>query len=133
MAAPTEYLFSTALKWRKNGELSTIRESAGTIWLASFRELAAVNALVMAADQRPFQINPTRPMTYVALIADATGRTAHVYGNTNSWEQFVDELEDIGCEVVENQTEEYESLAEIQRHCIPSHELVNCSDFVGHV
>lgn len=120
MAAPSEYLFSTALKWRKNGELSS-------------RELAAVNALVMAADERPFQINPTKPMTYVALIADATGRTAHVYGNTNSWGEFVDELEDIGCEVLENQTEEYESLAEIQRHCIPSHELVNCSDFVGHV
>ena len=120
MAAPTEYLFSTALKWRKNGELSS-------------RELAAVNALVMAADERPFQINPTRPMTYVALIADATGRTAHVYGNTNSWDQFVDELEDIGCEVVENQTEEYESLAEIQHCCISTNELVNSSDFVGHM
>ena len=36
-------------------------------------------------------------------------------------------------EKVQILNEEYESLAEIQRHCIPSHELVNCSDFVGHV
>lgn len=70
----------------------------------------------MAVEQRPFTIPETQPMTYVALISDATGRYAHVRGNANSWAQFTDELEDVGCEVVENQTDDYlddpESLVE---------------------
>lgn len=104
------YLNHTALKWKHNGELST-------------RELAAVHALVMAADQRTFTLTETQPMTYVALISDATGRYAHVYGNANSWSQFIDELEDAGCEVVENQTEDYESLEDIQEHCVTIQQL----------
>ncbi len=107
---PNIYLNHTALKWKHNGELST-------------RELAAVHALVMAADQRPFEIKPTQPMTYVALIADASGRYAHVYGNANSWAQFVNELEDVGCEVVEDQTNEYESLEEIEEDCVTIQQL----------
>jgi hypothetical protein len=77
----------------------------------------------MAADQRPFEITPTNPMTYVALIADATGRYAHVYGNANSWSQFCNELEDVGCEVVENQTDVYESLEEIEEDCVTIQQL----------
>ena len=49
------------------------------------------------------------PMThYVALVADATGRYAHVYVPGRNWNNVVDQLEDIGCEVVENQTDDYE-------------------------
>ena len=72
-------------------------------------------------------------MTYVALISDATGRYAHVYGNTNSWSQFVDQLEDAGCEVIENQTADYESLAEIEKYCVTIQQLT-CkeSNFVSH-
>jgi hypothetical protein len=104
------YLNHTALKWKPNGDLST-------------RELAVAHALVMAADQRPFSLTETQPMTYVALIADATGRYAHVYGNANSWSQFIDELEDVGCEVIENQTEDYESLEDIREHCVTIQQL----------
>jgi hypothetical protein len=46
--------------------------------------------------------------TYVALTADATGRYCHVYGTANTWHNYVDQLEDLGCEVVENQTYDYE-------------------------
>lgn len=95
MAAPGEYLFSTALKWNSNGELA-------------LQDSQALTALVMAADKRPFTIPQTQPMTYVALVADYHGRYAHVFGNANSWVNFVDQLEDLGCEVVENQTEDYQ-------------------------
>lgn len=110
MVAPSEYVFSTALKWKPNGELAT-------------RDLNSVHALVMATDRRPFELTPTQPMTYVALIADATGRFAHVYGNANSWSQFIDELEDVGCEVIENQTEDYESFEDIQEYCVTIQQL----------
>jgi hypothetical protein len=119
MTAPGEYLLNTALKWNPNGDLST-------------RDLHAAQALVMAADRRPFTLPETKPMTYVALIADATGRYAHVYGNTNSWDQFVDQLEDAGCEVVEDQTSDYESLAEIEEHCVTLQQLTGKeSNFVA--
>jgi hypothetical protein len=44
---------------------------------------------------------------YVALVADATGRYAHVYGKHMTWHEFCDELEEAGCEVIENQSDEY--------------------------
>jgi len=44
---------------------------------------------------------------YVALVADATGKYAHVYGKYMTWHEFCDELEEAGCEVVENQSDEY--------------------------
>jgi len=114
MAAPSDYLFSTALKWRPNGELSS-------------RELSAVHALVMAADKRPFHLNPTRPMTYVALVTDSNGYYANVYGNANSWEQFTDYLEELGCQVIENQTEDYENDNEIEQDCMSIDQLLESS------
>ena len=45
---------------------------------------------------------------YVALIADATGRYAFVFVEASSWDEVVDQLEDIGAEVIEDQTDEYE-------------------------
>ena len=51
----------------------------------------------------------TTPMThYVALVADATGRYAHVYVPGRTWSTVIDQLEDIGCEVIEDQTSDYE-------------------------
>jgi len=44
---------------------------------------------------------------YVALVADATGRYAHVYGKYMTWDEFCDELEEAGCEVVEDQSNDY--------------------------
>jgi len=112
------YLNHTVLKWKHNGELST-------------RELTAVHALVMAADQRPFTLTETQPMTYVALISDATGRYAHVYGNANSWDNYIDQLEDIGCEVIENQTSEWDGDDKaIKEDCIHISNLMKDTDFV---
>jgi hypothetical protein len=85
----------------------------------------------MYADQIPFELPPTNPMTYVALIADATGRYAHVHGNANSWANFIDQLEDLGCEVIENQTSDYEGCMEaIEEDCIPIARLIKDTDFV---
>ena len=122
MAAPEEYLSHTALKWKPNGELA-------------LRDSHALTALVMAADKQPFTIPQTKPMTYVALVADYTGRYAHVYGNANSWVNFIGQLEDIGCEVIENQTDEYDSfdpedLKELD--VVPIQRLVKDTDFVPH-
>jgi hypothetical protein len=44
----------------------------------------------------------------VALVTDRTGRYAHVWGEPRTWDQFVDQLEDAGCEVIENQTDDYD-------------------------
>lgn len=120
MAAPGEYLFNTSLKWRADGELAS-------------RDKRAAHAIVMAADGHPFQITPAQPMTYVALVADQTGRYAHVYGNANSWSSFVDDLEDIGCEVIENQTQDWDGdLKAIKEDCIYIQDLLKVTDFVAY-
>lgn len=95
MVSPAEHITHASLKWRPNGELSD-------------HDLRSITAKLMAFEQRPFTLPETQPMTYVALVADYTGRYAHVYGNANSWSNYIDQLEDIGCEVIENQTDDYE-------------------------
>jgi hypothetical protein len=45
---------------------------------------------------------------YVALIADQTGRYGWVYLKATNWDTAVDQLEDLGCEVVENQSDDYD-------------------------
>lgn len=68
----------------------------------------------------------------IALIVDARQRYAHVWGSPYSWDQFVDQLEDIGCEVVEEQTEDWDGCTkeEIQADCLSVHQLIHDSDFV---
>ena len=58
-----------------------------------------------------FQTNAGRTTMshYVALVADATGRYATVCVPGRTWSNVVDQLEDIGCEVIENQTDDYEA------------------------
>ena len=70
----------------------------------------------------------------VALVADRTGRYAHVCGTARTWNQFVDQLEDIGCEVIENQTDDWDGCTreEIQEDCLSVHQLLTHSDFVPH-
>jgi hypothetical protein len=46
--------------------------------------------------------------TYVALVVDMTGRYAWVCGTAIDWERFADQLEEVGCEVIENQTDDYD-------------------------
>ena len=45
---------------------------------------------------------------YVALVSDLTGRYANVLVQANTWDQAIDQLEDAGCEVIEDQSEDYE-------------------------
>jgi hypothetical protein len=49
---------------------------------------------------------------YVALVADMTGRYAHVCGTAIDWDSFVDQLEEVGCEVIENQSMDYKFIDE---------------------
>jgi hypothetical protein len=70
----------------------------------------------------------------IALVADRTGRYAHIWTENCTWNQFIDQLEDIGCEVIEDQTEDWDgcSKAEVQEDCLSVHQLLNDSDFVPH-
>ena len=86
----------------------------------------------MACEQRPFTLPETQPMTYVAFASDMRGTVYWVYGNANSWESFVDQLEDYGCEVIENQTNEWDGDEEAIKEDSPflgtqssTHNLVN--------
>ena len=45
---------------------------------------------------------------YISLVADATGRYAHVAVNATTWDDAIDQLEDAGCEVIEDQSDDYE-------------------------
>ena len=74
--------------------------------------------------------------TYVALIADASGRYCHVYGIAQNWPDYVDQLEDLGCEVVEDQTDDYniEDLGTIDDEIgvVPINKLLTSTDFIPH-
>ena len=72
--------------------------------------------------------------THIALIADASGRYAHVWGEAPTWDKFCDQLEDIGCEVIEEQTEDWDGCTkeEIAEDCLSVHQLLNDSDFIAH-
>jgi hypothetical protein len=68
----------------------------------------------------------------IALVADRTGRYAHIWSEARTWNQFVDQLEDLGCEVIEEQTDDWEgsSKDEIMEDCLSVHQLIHDSDFV---
>jgi gamma-glutamylcyclotransferase (GGCT)/AIG2-like uncharacterized protein YtfP len=74
--------------------------------------------------------------TYVALIADASGRYCHVYGIAENWPDYVDQLEDFGCEVVEDQTDDYEiqelGTIDDELGVVPIHKLLTSTDFIPH-
>ena len=77
-------------------------------------ETTRCNALMTATNDYIdwlFQTNAGRTTMshYVALVADATGRYATVCVPGRTWSSVVDQLEDIGCEVIENQTDDYEA------------------------
>lgn len=44
---------------------------------------------------------------YVALVSDQTLRVSWVYLSANSWDEAVNQLEETGFEVVEDQTEDF--------------------------
>jgi hypothetical protein len=72
---------------------------------------------------------------YIALVSDLTGRYAHVEVHADTWDKAIDQLEDAGCEVIEDQSEDYEGcFPEELREAdvIPINELTISSDFVVH-
>ena len=72
--------------------------------------------------------------THIALVADRSGRYAHVWGTAQNFALFTDQLEDIGCEVIEDQSIEWEGCTrdEIAEDCLSVHQLLNDSDFIPH-
>ena len=70
----------------------------------------------------------------VALVTDQSGRYAHVWGVPRSWNQFVEQLEDAGCEVIEDQTEDWDGCTrdEVAEDCLTIQQLLNDTDFIPH-
>lgn len=71
---------------------------------------------------------------HIALVADHSGRYAHVWGNARTFNQFSDQLEDIGCEVIEDQSIEWDGCTrdEIAEDCLTVHQLLSDTDFVAY-
>jgi hypothetical protein len=67
---------------------------------------------------------------HIALIVDRSGRYAHVWGEAPSWSKFVDQLEDLGAEVVEEQTDDWEGSTkdEIAEDCVAINQLLSGTD-----
>jgi len=57
-----------------------------------------------------------------------------VWGEPRTWDTFVDQLEDAGCEVIEEQTDDWEGSTreEIMEDCVSVHQLLTDTDFVPH-
>ena len=70
--------------------------------------------------------------TYVALVADMTGRYAHVYGTAIDWSSFADQLEGVGCEVIENQTDDYEPIDELTLDDLREYDVVTVQELITH-
>jgi Asp-tRNA(Asn)/Glu-tRNA(Gln) amidotransferase A subunit family amidase len=70
----------------------------------------------------------------IALVTDRSGRYAHVWGVPKSWNRFIDQLEDAGCEVIEDQTDDWEGCTpeEVAEDCLTIHQLLNDTDFIPH-
>jgi hypothetical protein len=60
----------------------------------------------------------------------------HVYGTANTWHNYCDQLEELGCEVVEDQTDDYDiqDLGTIDDEIgvVPINKLLTSTDFIAH-
>jgi hypothetical protein len=70
--------------------------------------------------------------TYVALVADMIGRYAHVYGTAIDWERFADQLEEVGCEVIENQTSDYDDIDELTIDDMHEYGVITVQELTTH-
>ena len=70
--------------------------------------------------------------TYVALIADATGRYCHVYGTAIDWSSFVGQLEEVGVEVVEDQTSDYDDIDTLSIDDMHEYGVVTVQELTTH-
>ena len=73
--------------------------------------------------------------THIALIADHCGHVAHVYGKAPTFGLFACQLEDIGCQVIEDQSSEWHGCTndEIEEDCLSIQQLLVDSDFTPHI
>jgi len=70
--------------------------------------------------------------SYVALVADMTGRYAWVYGTAIDWSSFVDQLEEVGCEVIENQTDDYDPIDELTLDDLHEYDVITVQELITH-
>jgi hypothetical protein len=70
--------------------------------------------------------------SYVALVADMTGRYAHVCGTAIDWDSFVDQLEEVGCEVIENQSMDYAPIDELTLDDMHEYGVVTVQELTTH-
>jgi hypothetical protein len=70
--------------------------------------------------------------SYVALVADMTGRYAWVYGTAIDWSSFVDQIEEVGCEVIENQTDDYEPIDELTLDDLHEYDVITVQELITH-
>ena len=70
--------------------------------------------------------------TYVALYADAAGRYGHVYGTAVDWPSFVDQLEEVGVEVVEDQTSDYDDVDTLSVDDMHEYGVVTVQELTTH-
>jgi hypothetical protein len=75
---------------------------------------------------------------YVALIADRTGRYGNVYVKANNWDTAVDQLEDLGCEVIQDQSDDYDfgdlltKEDRLEVDVVDIEDLLKQTDFIPH-
>jgi len=70
--------------------------------------------------------------SYVALVADMTGRYAHVCGTAIDWDSFVAQLEEVGCEVIENQSMDYAPIDELTLDDMHEYGVVTVQELTTH-
>jgi 2-polyprenyl-3-methyl-5-hydroxy-6-metoxy-1,4-benzoquinol methylase len=70
--------------------------------------------------------------SYVALVADMTGRYAWVYGTAIDWSSLVDQIEEVGCEVIENQTDDYEPIDELTLDDLHEYDVITVQELITH-
>jgi L-lactate utilization protein LutB len=70
--------------------------------------------------------------TYVALVSDMTGRCARVCGTAISWSSFVDQLKEVGCEVIENQSMNYKAVDELTLNDMNEYGVIAIQELTTH-
>lgn len=72
-------------------------------------------------------------MFYVALLTDANGSYFYAYDDVANFRELASKLEDIGAEVIEDQTDDWDGDIEgIKEDCYTIDELLTQSGFVSH-
>ena len=72
---------------------------------------------------------------HVALISDYDANIWHVYGKAETFGTFACQLEDLGCQVIENQSDEWEDCtkAELEEDAYSIAQLLGDPRFTPHI